>query len=67
MDFQLPEVDDPFCLLGDVRHVRQVREGGSYMVGVRFLGLPTLELTSLWQVLNRFVVEEQRRRLRRRR
>jgi c-di-GMP-binding flagellar brake protein YcgR len=67
MDFCLPEVDGGFHLAGEVRHVRAVQDSNRYVLGIRFLPLPTCQDRALWRTLNQFVVDEQRRKLRRKR
>lgn len=54
-------------LLGEVRHQRPIRGGHSAIVGLRLCETPIAPVAGLSSRLNRFIAQEQRNRLRRRR
>ena len=65
--FRLPEHEEEFLLRAEVRHAREVRGRGNVVVGVRLLAMPLCDMKAVRSTLARFVAEEQRRKLRRRR
>lgn len=65
--FDLPGDDEPIVIYGEVRHVRPIKQGRGCVLGVMTLDMPGWTQNRYGWRINRFIANEQRRKLRRRR
>lgn len=64
IEFALPEVESPFVLPVEVRHIRGVRHDENRICGLRFLDTTAPLIREQVAQLNKFLADEQRRQLR---
>lgn len=66
LTFDLPGVDSAFCMVGSVRHTRELHEGESIRIAFAFRDWTTATLKPDQLRIARFVAEHQRAMIRRR-
>lgn len=66
-EFNLPEIDQPFRVLTEVRHVRSMHHGGGALLGLRFENGVDGPIDLADRSISQFVAREEGRRLRRKR
>lgn len=67
VEFALPEIDEPFQLSVEVRRTKKVHEDTDTLLGLRFKTDLAWPARPLIQQITRFIANEERRQLRRRR
>lgn len=65
VEFELPDIEDPFQLSVEMRHFRKVHENTDTLVGLKFKTDVNWPVRPLVQQITRFIANEERRQLRR--